>query len=96
MKKYNTLLNKKISFYFNDKFMLSYRIIKIRQTDAFIIGIEGGIIFNCDVEWDNKEISNINKIVEFPQSVFDDLINKGRAENPMMPNMYYTCNSLLN
>jgi hypothetical protein len=94
MEKYNALLNKKISLCFNNDVINSYKITTIRETDRFMVGLEGnGKIFNCDVDWENKQISGGNKIMEFPESVFDDLINKGCAENPMMPNMYFKCES---
>jgi len=90
MEKYNTLLNKKINLCVNKDVINSYKITAIRQTDRFMVGLEGsGKIFNCDVDWENKKISGGNKIMEFPESVFNDLISKGFAENPMMRNMYF-------
>lgn len=90
MEKYNTLLNKKINLCVNEDIINSYKITAIRQTDRFMVGLEGsGNIFSCDVDWDNKQISGGNKIMEFPESVFNDLINNGFAKNPMMPSMYF-------
>lgn len=90
MEIYSSLINKKIMLCFNNDIINSYEIKTIRPTDRFMTGIEGsGRIFNCDIDWQNKEISGGNEIMEFPKSVFDDLINNGCAKNPMIPNMYF-------
>lgn len=89
MEKYNSLLNKKINFQINGNTFNSYKIIRIKQTDKFMVGLEGsGKIFNCDVEWLQKSGNEIPSM-DFPESVLDDLIGKGYAKNPMMPNMAY-------
>ena len=97
MEKYNTLLNKKIRLCFNNDVINSYKITAIRQTERFMVGLEGnGRIFECDVDWENKKISDGNKVMDFTESVFNDLINSGYAKNPMMPNMYFKCESMFN
>ena len=97
MEKYNVLLNKKISLCFNNDVINTYKITAIRQTDRFMVGLEGnGIVFNCDIDWENKSISGGNYVMEFPESVFNDLINTGYAKNPMMPNMCFKCESMFN
>ena len=97
MEKYNTLLNKKISLVFNNEVINSYKISTIKQTDRFMVGLEGnGRIFSCDVDWENKKISGGNEIMDFPESVFNDLMNTGYARNPTIPNMFFKCESMFN
>ena len=92
MEKYNTLIGKKINIHFNDDVINTYKIKTIKDTGRILVGLEGtGKIFVCDVDFDNKEISKGIKKMEFPASVFDDLINTGIARNPMQPNMYFKC-----
>jgi len=89
MEKYKELIGKKINFQINGSTLQSYKITEIRQTDRFMVGLEGsGKIFNCDIEWLEK-VDNPIPSMDFPESVLNDLINNGYAKNPMMPNMAY-------
>jgi len=89
MEKYKILLNKKINFQIDGKTFQSYKITSIRPTDRFMVGLEGkGKIYNCDIDWALK-IDGAFPIMDFPESVLDDLINTGLAKNPIMPNMAY-------
>lgn len=92
MKTYKELLQKKINVEFNGMILNSYKLTEIRPTERFMVGLEGqGRMYNCSVDWANKNIDGAYPTMDFDEQTLDGLADKGLSVCPMMPNLVYRC-----
>jgi len=85
--KYKELIGKKINVNWNEKTINSYKITEISPTTR---NLEGrGLLYKCSLDWENKDIEGAFPILEFDTKTLDELLEKGLATCPGLPNLYY-------
>lgn len=86
-KDYKELLNVKINLEYLGQVLNSYKITRIRPTERFMVGLEGsGRIYNCMVNWENKNIEGAYPTMDFPENVFEEFLKDGVSYMPFSDN----------
>ncbi len=84
--KYKELIGKKINVGLNGQTVNSYKITKMLSTHR---GMGNrGRIYECHVDWENKDMAEAPLIMDFDAQTLDELLT-GTSICPFMPNLYY-------
>ncbi len=90
MKKYDSLLSKTINVEFNSMKVNSFKFTDITPTHRFMsLPKRNGRIYDCSVDWTNKEIKGAYPKMSFDEQTLYELLLTGLSVCPMMPNLLY-------